>query len=81
MDPDPGGNGVDRGRVDVRIRLVVEVAQPFVARKIGCLDPPDGKAPVPVVTLGQQQLGRNPWQESGSFRHGQGLIEHGTDRG
>ena len=32
-------------------------AKPLVTGKPGCLDPPDGAAPVPVVAFGEEQLG------------------------
>jgi hypothetical protein len=51
---------VDGGRVDVRVRVEIEVGQPLVTGKPGCFDPPDGAAPGPVVALGQQQLGQEP---------------------
>ena len=51
---------VDGGRVDVRVRVEIEVGQPLVTGKAGCPDPADGAAPGPVVTFREQQLGEEP---------------------
>jgi hypothetical protein len=49
--PVPGGQGVDRGRVDVRVG--VEALEPFLPGKPGVLHATDRGASVPVVYLGQ----------------------------
>jgi hypothetical protein len=54
----PGGQGVDGSGVDVRVRVEVEVPKPFVPGKIRRFDAADRGAPVPVITLGQKQLGQ-----------------------
>ena len=57
MDPVAGREGVDGGGVDVRVRVEVEVSDPFVPREPGGLDPADGGASVAVVAFREQQFG------------------------
>ena len=57
LDPLAAGQGVDGGRVDRRVRVVIEVGELLLAGKPGCPDPAHGAAAVAVVALGQQQLG------------------------
>lgn len=52
---------MDGGGVDVRVRVEIEVSEPFVPRKVRSFDTPDRGAPVPVIALGQQQFARKPW--------------------
>ncbi len=81
-DPIAGGEGVDGGGVDVRVRVKVEIAEPLVPREPGRLDAPDGRAPVAVVALRQQQLREEPLvAELLLVRGGCGLIDDGADCG
>ena len=59
-DPAAGGQGVDGGGVDVRVRGVVEVLEPFRAGEAGVVDAAGAAAGVAVVALGEQQLGEEP---------------------
>jgi len=58
--PGAGGGLRDDGGLDVRVRGVVEVLQPFLPREAGGGYPAGGAAPVAVVALGHQQLGEEP---------------------
>ena len=81
-DPVAGGEGVDGGGVDVGVRVEIEVPEPFVPGKVRCFDAADGGAPVPVVTLGQQQFRQEPLVgELFLSGDGQGFVQHRPDRG
>ena len=61
LDPVAAGEGVDGGRVDVRVGVEVEVAERTSSRgNPAALIRRIGAAAVPVVALGQQQLGEEP---------------------
>lgn len=55
-NPVAGGEGIDGGGIDVRVRVEVEIPEPLVPREPCCFDAPHGGAPVAVVALGQQQF-------------------------
>lgn len=59
-DPVAGGEGVDGGRVDVRVGLEVEVSEPLVPREPGRFDSAERGAAVPVVTFREEQLDEEP---------------------
>jgi hypothetical protein len=59
-DPLGGGEGVDQGRVEVRVGGVVEFVEAFGAGEAGVVDASGPAAFVPVVALGQQQFGQEP---------------------
>ena len=53
-DPVGGREGVDGGRVDVRVRVEVEVPEPLLAREPGSGYAPDNGSAVAVVAVGEQ---------------------------
>ncbi len=54
-DPVALGEGVDDGRVQVRVGGVVQIVEPFRAGEAGLGDAADAAAFVAVVALGEQQ--------------------------
>jgi hypothetical protein len=60
VDPVAFGELVDGGGVDGLVGLEVEVAESLVAGEPGCLDPADRGSAVPVVDLGEEELGEEP---------------------
>lgn len=78
-DPVPGRKALKSGGFDVRVRVEI-VPQPFVPGKVGGFDAADGGAPVPAITLGQQQLGQEPLVAQLFLpRNGKRFIEHRPD--
>lgn len=59
-DPFAGGEIVDDRRFDIGIDAVVELPQRLLAGEVSRPDASLGPAPVPVLALGQQQLGEEP---------------------
>ena len=53
-DPLAGGEGVDDGRVQVRVRGVVQIVEAFGPREAGLVDAAGPAAFVAVVALGEE---------------------------
>jgi hypothetical protein len=60
-DPAAAGQGRDQGGRDVRVRVEVEVFQPFLPREGGLADQPGPAAGLAVIAFQRQQLGQEPF--------------------
>jgi hypothetical protein len=77
----PVARGVDRGGVDVRVGVEVEIPEPLIPREPGFFDPSNPGAVVAVVALHQQQLRQEPLvAELLLVRGGRGLVNDRPNR-
>jgi hypothetical protein len=82
VDPVAFGELVHGRGVDGVVGVEVEVAEPLVPGESGCLDPADRGAAVPVVDLGEEELGKEPLVgQLLLVCHGEGFVDEGPDGG
>ena len=53
-DPVTGSELVDRGRVDVRVRVEIEVTEPLAPREASRRHAPNRGAPIAIIALREQ---------------------------